>query len=69
MSQKITLHAVDISCQHCAMTIQRELGALAGIISVQVDVPQKLIHLEYENEAVLAQAKALLAEIGYPVAA
>lgn len=66
MSQRIRLLAQDISCQHCAMTIQREIGKLPGIQEVTVDVPTQVITLTYDDEAALAQAEATLAEIGYP---
>jgi copper chaperone len=67
MSQTIRLYADDISCNHCAMTIKRELGAVAGISNVRVDVLAKAIELEYSDEQALARAKATLDEIGYPV--
>jgi copper chaperone CopZ len=66
MSKMITLHADDISCPHCAMTIRRELSALAGVLQIDVDVPTKTVTLEYADADVLAKAKALLDEIGYP---
>lgn len=66
MSQSIIWHAEDISCNHCAMTIKRELGKLHGL-TVQVDVPTKTITIDYQDEATLAKAKQVLDEIGYPV--
>jgi copper chaperone len=62
------LRANDISCAHCAMTIKRELCSLAGIESVEVDVASKTVELRYANDEALERAKALLDEIGYPVA-
>lgn len=67
MAQTITLFADDISCQHCAMTIRRELGAVDGVSNVQVDVPSKAVTFEYRDDEALASAKAALDEIGYPV--
>lgn len=67
MSQSVILYADDISCQHCAMTIKRELGAVAGISNVQVDVPSKAITFEYSDDQALARATATLDEIGYPI--
>jgi copper chaperone len=69
MSKHTKLQAPAISCNHCAMTIKRELGDVAGLLSVDVDVPTKTIDVEYADEQALARAKALLDEIGYPVAA
>ncbi|MBM3190509.1 MAG: heavy-metal-associated domain-containing protein [Chloroflexi bacterium] len=68
MSKRITLYAPDISCEHCAMTIKRELAPVEGVISVAVDVPSKTIRLEYRDDASLARSKAVLEEIGYPAA-
>jgi len=68
MSERITLHSPNISCNHCAMTIKRELASVEGLGSVEVDVPAKQIDLEYADDAALAWAKATLDQIGYPVA-
>jgi copper chaperone len=67
MNSHITLHAPDISCNHCAMTIKRELRSVAGVTVIEVDVPTKTVHLEYADDQALQRAKALLADIGYPV--
>lgn len=66
MAAIVKLRAADISCNHCAMTIKKELGALEGVRVLDVDVPGKSITLEYTDERALERAKALLAEIGYP---
>lgn len=65
---KTTLHVPNISCHHCVMTIQRELQPVEGISHVEGDVEAKTVTLEYRDEAALAQAKEVLAEVGYPVA-
>jgi copper chaperone len=69
MSKKVVLHAPDISCDHCAMTIKRELAGVQGISGVQVDVANKTVELEYDDDQVLNQVRAILADIGYPVTA
>ena len=69
MSQSIKLYADDISCHHCAMTIERELGSVAGVSNVQVDVAAKTVEFEYSDDEALARAKGTLDEIGYPVRA
>jgi copper chaperone len=68
ISKKIVLRAPGISCNHCAMTIKRELAGVQGVSAVQVDVAGKTVELEYADDQVLEQVKALLADIGYPVA-
>ena len=66
VNKQTTLYAPDISCEHCAMAIQRELKPLEGIVSTEVDVPSKTVHLCYADDAALARAQAVLEDIGYP---
>jgi len=65
----VRLMSPNISCQHCAMTIRRELAAVDGVRVVDIDVPAKVVLLEYASDEALQQAKSVLAEIGYPVQA
>ncbi|MHB1295289.1 MAG: heavy-metal-associated domain-containing protein [Anaerolineae bacterium] len=62
----ITLHTLDVSCNHCAMTIKRVLGNLEGISAIEVNVPAKTVTFAYADEDVLRRAKAALDEAGYP---
>ena len=66
MAEKTKLYATNISCQHCAMTIKREVEPLDGVHVVNVDVPNKIVSLEYEDDAALKQAMDTLEDIGYP---
>ncbi len=67
---EITLSVPDISCEHCAHTINETLQTRAGVHKVDVDVPGKRVRLEYdESQADLPAIRAALAEEGYPVAA
>ncbi|MBC7263777.1 MAG: heavy-metal-associated domain-containing protein [Chloroflexi bacterium] len=59
-------HVPNISCNHCVMTITRELDRVPGVKVVQGDVATKTIVVEYESDAALAAAKRKLEEIGYP---
>ena len=52
MSKHAKLHAPDISCAHCAMTIKRELAPLEGVATVVVDVPSKTIALDYAADGI-----------------
>jgi len=47
------------------MAIQRALRPLEGIAQVEVDVPNKVITLTVKDDEALAQAEAVLEEIGY----
>jgi copper chaperone CopZ len=65
----IVLEVPDISCAHCAHTITSALQGQPGVESVQVDIPAKVVHLSYDENALsLDQVGAILDEEGYPVA-
>jgi copper chaperone len=67
--EQITLTAPDISCDHCKHTIERELGGLAGVQSVSVDVPTKHVNVSYDRQHLSREAIVeKLDEEGYPVA-
>lgn len=50
-----------MSCNHCVQTITKTLSDLAGVESVNVDLPTKTVRLAYDAETLP------LAEAGYPV--
>jgi copper chaperone len=58
----------NISCRHCVMTIERELGELAGVTKVSGDVESKTVSVEWQDPATEEKIKTLLAEINYPAA-
>jgi copper chaperone len=64
----ITLTAPDISCDHCKMTIEKEIGALAGVQVCAVDVPTRAVTVTYDPARVSRERIAeALDEEGYPV--
>jgi len=58
----------NITCEHCVMTIRRELGELDGVSKVEGDPTTKEIEVEWEAPATLEKIKATLKEINYPAA-
>ena len=63
------LNVPDISCGHCQATIQGALGAIPGIVSVNVDIQTKKVTVQYDAAVVgLDRMKEVLAEEDYPVA-
>jgi len=56
----------NISCGHCVMTIQRELGEVDGVIQVAGDPDKKEITVDYEEPASLEDIRSTLKEINYP---
>ena len=58
----------NITCEHCVMTIRRELGELDGVSKVEGDPTTKEIEVEWEAPATLEKIKATLKEINYQAA-
>lgn len=63
-----TFFVPAISCQHCVMTIKRELSAISGVSKVEGDPQSKQVTVTLSSEDVLPQVRELMAEIGYPIA-
>jgi copper chaperone len=64
--ENTTLSIPNISCDHCVMTIQRELGDVEGVIKVEGDPKTKEIHVEWISPATLEKIKSTLEDINYP---
>ena len=56
----------NISCGHCVMSIQRELGEMEGISKVEGDPEKKEITIEWDLPATPEKIKSILKEINYP---
>lgn len=66
--ETITLTAPDISCAHCKMTIEREVGGMAGVDGCQVDVDSRQVRVTFNpSQTSPAQIAQRLDEEGYPV--
>jgi len=63
-----TFRVPNISCHHCVMAIQRELGALEGVKRVEGEVESKTVTVEWEPPATWERIAATLVEINYPPA-
>ena len=62
--------AADISCEGCAAAIQRALGRLAGVEKISVDVPTKIVSVDYDGSAVTPdRILAKLSNAGYDAVA
>jgi copper chaperone CopZ len=55
----------NISCGHCVMTIQRELGEIDGLSKVEGDPTAKEITVEWDAPATLEKIRSTLKEINY----
>jgi copper ion binding protein len=62
------LNVPDISCEHCEHTITTALSPVEGIRAVNVDIPARQVHVEYDEARVdVDRMKAVLGEEDYPV--
>jgi len=62
------LSVPNVSCGHCVKAIQKELGEMDGVTSVEGDHAFKEITVVWEAPATEANIKAKLKEINYPAA-
>ncbi len=66
--ESVTYTSPDISCEHCRQTIERTLGAMAGVRDVRVEVPSKRVDVTFDPAQVsAARIEAALDEEGYPI--
>ncbi len=67
MSEK-TFSIPNITCGHCVMTIQNELGELDGVSAVNGDADGKTVTVTWESPADESAIRETLQEINYPAA-
>jgi copper chaperone len=61
-----TFKVPNISCGHCVMTIEREVGELAGVTSVKAEQATKTVTVNWnEPPATWDTIRSLLTEINY----
>ena len=53
------------SCQHCVRAVTSEVSGLAGVSSVQVDLPSKVVTVEHADTVSSAAIMAAIREAGY----
>lgn len=67
MSQTVTWHVPDISCEHCVKTIQRVVtDEVDGIASVEGDHEAKNVTIVFGPPATQDRIAAVMAEWDFP---
>ena len=62
-----TVNVSKISCGHCVMTIEREVGELDGVSSVEADHVSKAVTISWDPGATDWTAiQSRMEDIGYP---
>ena len=67
MNETVTYSVPGISCGHCRVAITTEVAAVAGVVSVDVDLETKLVAVTgdpLDEQAIIAA----IDEAGYEVA-
>lgn len=67
MTDSRTFTVPGMSCRHCKEAASRGIGAVAGVVSVDVDLDSKLVTVTGENLDDSA-LRAAIDEVGYEVA-
>jgi len=55
----------EISCEHCANTIEQTLIELEGISKIEVEVLNKSVLIEHSKDMDMDQLRSLLLDQGY----
>lgn len=61
-----TVHIPAISCKHCVMTIERELGELDGISSVKGNLSTRMVTVKWKPPLTWERIVQTLEDLGYP---
>ncbi len=65
---RVELSVPGINCGHCESTIKEEVGALAGVRTVEPSNQTKSVVINFDSATVSTQQiRTALAEAGYPV--
>ncbi len=66
--QDLSIEVMGMSCDHCVQTIQKAVGAIAGVQQVNVDLDKKEVSVvidESQTEREVITAK--IVEVGFEV--
>ncbi len=62
---KEILKVEGMSCNHCVNAIETNVGELAGVSAVKVDLNNNEVAVEFDNSATLAKIKETIEDQGY----
>ncbi len=57
----------EISCSHCANTIEQTLVVLEGVNKIEVEVSNKNVLIEYSKDLDMDRVRSLLLGQGYTI--
>jgi copper chaperone len=65
----LTLSVPEIHCDHCKMSIEGAVGAVAGVAKAEVTIDQATVAVSFDDPATLDQIVAAIESQGYEVPA
>ncbi|WP_299645082.1 heavy-metal-associated domain-containing protein [uncultured Chloroflexus sp.] len=54
-----------VSCPHCVHAVQKEVGALAGVSQVEVDLTNKIVTVVHDDDVDITEIVMAIKEAGY----
>jgi copper chaperone CopZ len=64
-----TYTVTGMTCDHCALSVREEVGAIDGVTDVAVDVPAGAVTVTSERALAVDAVRAAVAEAGYQLTA
>ncbi|MER7506112.1 cation transporter [Nonomuraea pusilla] len=68
MSTTSTYTVKGMTCGHCVSSVKEEVGAVAGVTSVEVDLASGLLTVTSDGPVETARVAAAVEEAGYELA-
>ncbi|GAA2847347.1 heavy-metal-associated domain-containing protein [Pseudonocardia halophobica] len=65
---RTTVTVVGMTCGHCTSSVQEEVGEVAGVRSVEVDLASGAVTVTADREIGRAEIEAAVVEAGYSLA-
>ncbi|MFR9806387.1 cation transporter [Pseudonocardia sp. RS010] len=65
---RTTVTVVGMTCAHCTSSVQEEVGEVAGVRSVDVDLASGAVTVTADREIGREEIEAAVAEAGYSLA-
>ncbi|MGA1846256.1 copper chaperone CopZ [Deferribacter abyssi] len=63
---RIVIDIEGMSCNHCKMSVEKELKSLEGVLNAVVSLEDKNVEVEYDDKKVtIEQLKEAIEEAGY----
>jgi copper chaperone len=63
-----TVTVTGMTCGHCASSVREEIGEIAGVRAVEVDVANGVVTIESNSPVQTAAIKSAVDEAGYQLA-